>query len=147
MRHPTAALILALLAVLALACASGEGARLVINEVMASNGTWTNSHAYDWVELHNVSGGRLGVGLQVAEKPRVLERGASDHYGGDPGLGHQVGCGLVVDVAVAGDRHVGALDEFGDEVVVYLAAVFLRSEATMDGHARATCRFRGVEQF
>ena len=25
---------------------------VVISEVMASNGTWTGGHAYDWIELH-----------------------------------------------------------------------------------------------
>ncbi len=26
---------------------------IVISEIMASNGTWTGGHAYDWIELHN----------------------------------------------------------------------------------------------
>lgn len=52
---------LALIGLLFLTAALGEGERLVINEIMASNGTWTNSHAYDWVELRNVSGRRLDL--------------------------------------------------------------------------------------
>ncbi len=31
-------------------------AAVVISEVMASNGTWEDGHAYDWVELHNTTG-------------------------------------------------------------------------------------------
>ena len=26
---------------------------IVISEIMASNGTWSGGHAYDWIELHN----------------------------------------------------------------------------------------------
>ena len=51
------------LAVLALVCAApalGEGS-VRISEVMSSNGTYKNGHAYDWVELHNVSGKTLDL--------------------------------------------------------------------------------------
>ncbi|MBQ6173248.1 MAG: CotH kinase family protein [Clostridia bacterium] len=54
-------LILALgLIVLLAAPALAEGA-VEISEVMASNGTWSGGHAYDWVELHNVSGKTLDL--------------------------------------------------------------------------------------
>ncbi len=48
----------ALLAALALwtAASTEEVGGVVISEVMASNGTYQNSHAYDWVELYNGSG-------------------------------------------------------------------------------------------
>ncbi len=32
---------------------AGAAADVVINEVMAQNGTYTNGHAYDWIELYN----------------------------------------------------------------------------------------------
>ena len=40
----------------AAAASAEEVGGVVINEVMASNGTYKNSHAYDWVELYNGSG-------------------------------------------------------------------------------------------
>ncbi len=56
-------LLLLMLAASALWAAAGaEEARaaevkgVVISEVMASNGTYKNSHAYDWIELHNTTG-------------------------------------------------------------------------------------------
>ena len=33
--------------------ARAEATDIVITEVMASNGTWSGGHAYDWVELYN----------------------------------------------------------------------------------------------
>ena len=64
--------LLALLLVLTLpSAAPAEGGRVVISEVMASNGTWTNSHSYDWVELHNVSGRRLDLsGWMLSDSAR-----------------------------------------------------------------------------
>ena len=64
-----------LVAVLVLALfvsfAQAESERIVINEVMASNGTWTNTHAYDWVELHNVSGKTLDhSGWMLSDSPK-----------------------------------------------------------------------------
>ncbi|MBR6029950.1 MAG: CotH kinase family protein [Clostridia bacterium] len=41
---------------------AAEGAPVVISEVMASNGTFTNGESYDWVELHNVSGKTVDLG-------------------------------------------------------------------------------------
>ncbi len=32
---------------------------LQITEVMASNGTWTSGHAYDWVEIYNAGSSRV----------------------------------------------------------------------------------------
>ena len=50
-------------------CAEGE--RVVISEVMASNGTWSNTHAYDWVELHNVSGKSIDLsGWMLSDSPK-----------------------------------------------------------------------------
>ncbi|MBR1685884.1 MAG: CotH kinase family protein [Clostridia bacterium] len=43
-------LLLPLLPLPSLAESEGE---IVISEVMASNGTWSGGHAYDWIELHN----------------------------------------------------------------------------------------------
>lgn len=31
--------------------AAPAGAEILINEVMASNGVYTDGHAYDWIEL------------------------------------------------------------------------------------------------
>ena len=39
-----------LLMLLLPACALAE---VVISEIMTSNGTYENGHAYDWIELHN----------------------------------------------------------------------------------------------
>ena len=51
--------------------AQAEGGRVVISEVMASNGTWKNTHAYDWVELHNVSGKALDLsGWMLSDSPK-----------------------------------------------------------------------------
>ena len=54
-----------LLCILTLPCVPAGGARaeggVVITEVMASNGTYTDGHAYDWVELHNT--GKKSVDL------------------------------------------------------------------------------------
>ena len=35
---------------------------VIISEVMASNGTYTDGHAYDWVELHNTTSRTVGIG-------------------------------------------------------------------------------------
>ena len=45
--------LLFLLLILLVAAASHAAAGLVISEVMASNGVYSNEHAYDWIELHN----------------------------------------------------------------------------------------------
>ena len=46
--------LLVLLALLPLSFALSESTDpVIINEVMASNGTYTNGHAYDWLELYN----------------------------------------------------------------------------------------------
>ena len=59
------------------AAAGAEEARaaavegVVISEVMASNGTYKNSHAYDWIELHNTTGKTVdlsGWALSDSEK-------------------------------------------------------------------------------
>ena len=65
-------LILALLpALLLCGAALAEEERVVISEVMASNGTWVQSHAYDWVELHNVSGRQLDLsGWTLSDSPK-----------------------------------------------------------------------------
>ncbi|MBR1584062.1 MAG: CotH kinase family protein [Clostridia bacterium] len=41
--------------------AASACADIVISEVMTSNGTYTNGHAYDWIELHNT--GKKSVNL------------------------------------------------------------------------------------
>ena len=46
-------IILTALCVLCVMLASAAGADVIINEVMASNGTYENGNAYDWVELYN----------------------------------------------------------------------------------------------
>ena len=40
-------------AALILCLLSAARAEVRINEVMAQNGTYTNGHAYDWIELYN----------------------------------------------------------------------------------------------
>ncbi len=52
---------LLLLAAACVSAALGEEAAVTVSEVMASNGTYTDGHAYDWVELHNVSGKTLDL--------------------------------------------------------------------------------------
>lgn len=94
----------------------------------------------------DISGRSFAAGLQVSEEPRVLERGAPDHDGGNAGQCHQVGRRAVVDVAVSSNRNLGAPDEFGDEVVVDFAAVLLRGEAAVEGQSRAAGRFGGIEK-
>ena len=45
-------------------------AEVRINEVMAQNGTYTNGHAYDWIELYN--DGKKAVDLSgwgLSDKP------------------------------------------------------------------------------
>lgn len=46
-------IILTALCVLCVMLAPAAGADVIINEVMASNGTYENGNAYDWVELYN----------------------------------------------------------------------------------------------
>ncbi|MBR3493923.1 MAG: CotH kinase family protein [Clostridia bacterium] len=59
------------LAVLALLAGAACAEDLVISEVMASNGTYSGGHAYDWVELHNVSGGMLDLsGWMLSDSPK-----------------------------------------------------------------------------
>ena len=67
-------LTLALLLLCACAAALAEG-RVEISEVMASNGTWSGGHAYDWVELHNVSGGTLDLsGWMLSDSKKKPEK-------------------------------------------------------------------------
>ncbi len=49
-------ILIALCLALLLTAAAASDAPVVISEVVASNGMYTDGHAYDWVELHNVSG-------------------------------------------------------------------------------------------
>ena len=48
-------------AVFLLLALSAASAEIVISEVMASNGTYINGEAYDWIELHNT--GKESVNL------------------------------------------------------------------------------------
>lgn len=80
-------LVLLMLTLLAmLPCAAG--AEIIINEVMASNGTYENGHAYDWVELYNsgkkqvdLSGWHLSDSKKNPEK-FTFPKGASLKAGG-----------------------------------------------------------------
>ncbi len=67
-------LLFCLLAALLLAagCAAAEGVGgIVISEVMASNGTYTSGHAYDWIELHNTSGKAVDLsGWQLSDSAK-----------------------------------------------------------------------------
>lgn len=60
----------------AMLCLGGlADGRAEISEVMASNGTWTNSHAYDWVEVHNVSGKTLDLsGWMLSDSEKKPEK-------------------------------------------------------------------------
>ncbi len=55
MRKTRFLLLLCLFCLLSAAHAWSESA-VLIHEVMASNATWKGGHAWDWVEIHNVSG-------------------------------------------------------------------------------------------
>lgn len=55
--------------------ARAEGAAVIISEVMASNGTYEKGHAYDWVELHNVSGRTIDLsGWHLSDSPKKPEK-------------------------------------------------------------------------
>ena len=82
----------------------------------------------------------------VREEPGVREGGASDHDGGDAGLGHELQRVDVVDAAVSGDGDLRLLDEIREEVVVDGSAVHLRGEAAVEDEAGAAGGLRGVEQ-
>ena len=49
----TLCFLLSLMLVLAAFGHASADSGIVISEVMASNGTWSGGHAYDWIELHN----------------------------------------------------------------------------------------------
>ena len=49
----TLCFLLSLMLVLAAFGHASADSGIVISEIMASNGTWSGGHAYDWIELHN----------------------------------------------------------------------------------------------
>lgn len=57
-----ARIILLLLLLCTFAAFSGADADVLINEIMASNGTYENGHAYDWVELYNSGAETVNIG-------------------------------------------------------------------------------------
>ena len=65
-----------LLLLLLLCCgASRAEGGVVISEVMASNGTYENGHAYDWVELHNTGGKTVDLsGWHLSDSARDPEK-------------------------------------------------------------------------
>ena len=55
-------LILAAMCAVLLLLAGTAGADVTISEVMASNGTYENAEAYDWVEMYNDGNKAVDIG-------------------------------------------------------------------------------------
>ena len=50
-------------------------AEIIISEVMASNGTYQNGEAYDWIELHNTTDQPIDMtGMYLSDTKKDLER-------------------------------------------------------------------------
>ena len=63
-----------LLMLLLPACALAE---VVISEIMTSNGTYENGHAYDWIELHNTGKSTVDIsGSSSSRRGRSSKRTA-----------------------------------------------------------------------
>ena len=63
-------------------------AEIIISEVMASNGTYQNGEAYDWIELHNTGSKKVNLaGCYLSDSKKNLLKwqfpeGASVKAGG-----------------------------------------------------------------
>ena len=69
--------LLLLLLMLSLSLAAAEEPPVIISEVMASNGTFTNGESYDWIELHNVSGQTVDLsGWYLSDSPKKPQKWA-----------------------------------------------------------------------
>ncbi|MBR5232065.1 MAG: CotH kinase family protein [Clostridia bacterium] len=70
------AMCILLLSVLLFACAQAENG-LVINEVMASNATFTDGQSYDWVEIYNPASAQVSLkGWHLSNDPYQLKKWA-----------------------------------------------------------------------
>ena len=53
------------------------GAEIIISEVMASNGVYVNSEAYDWIELHNNGSKKIDLsGCYLSDSKKNLTKWA-----------------------------------------------------------------------